>query len=194
AKIFEPFFTTKEMASGSGLGLASAYGIIKNHEGIITVDSKVGKGTTFDIYLPATDEEKIEIEESPKAEQWKGTGTILFVDDEEGLVNSVRRVLGILGFDVLVASSGNEALEAYEKNMDKIDLIILDMIMPGMSGGAVFDQLKELNPNVKVILSSGYSLEGEAREIMDRGCDGFLPKPFDFDALSEQIQAVLNKK
>jgi len=190
SRIFEPFFTTKEMAHGSGMGLASAYGIIKNHDGIITVDSEVGKGTTFDIYLPAADEEIVEVKEVANEER-KGTGTILFVDDDEGIADVGCRVLGKLGYDALVASSGVEALKLFVENQDKIDLVILDMIMPVMSGGEVFDRLKELNPNVKVLLSSGYSLDGPAKEIMERGCDAFIQKPFDRETLSRQVYDLL---
>ena len=182
------------MAQRSGLSLSSTYGIIKNHGGIITVDSEVGKGTTFNIYLPATDEEIVEIKEAPKAEERQGTGTILFVDDEKDVAVVGQRLLEMLGYGVLVASSGIEAMEVYEKNKDKIDLVILDMIMPQMGGGDVYDKLKKLNPNVKVLLSSGYSLDGNAQEIMDRGCDGFLQKPFDSDVMSEVIHAVLDQE
>ena len=193
-RIFEPFFTTKEMAHGSGLGLASAYGIIKNHGGIITVDSEVGRGTTFDIYLPATEEEIAGIPESPKEER-KGTGTILLVDDEEDNLTGVRRTLEkSLGYEVLVAEGGAEALEAYSKSGKEINLVILDLIMPGMGGGETFDKLRELNPNVKVLLASGFGLEGEAAEVMERGCDGFIQKPFDPEELSEQIHKVLDQK
>ncbi len=192
-RIFEPFFTTKEMATGSGLGLASAYGIIKNHGGIISVDSEVGKGTTFDIYLPATDERIVGNKVETK-EELEGAGTILFVDDDEDLIDLGRGVLKMLGYEVLSAGSGKEALEVYEKNRGGVVLVILDMIMPGMGGGETFDRLRELNPNVKVLLSSGYSLEGEATEIMARGCDGFIQKPFDPDALSEQIHKILDQE
>ncbi|MEE8396784.1 MAG: ATP-binding protein, partial [bacterium] len=193
ARVFEPFFTTKEMAHGSGLGLSSTYGIVRNHDGIITVDSEIGRGTTFDIYLPATDEQIEEIKQSPPVKTPKGEGTVLFVDDEEGLVYGGRRELVILGYDALVANSGREAIEVYRKNIGKVDLVILDMIMPGMGGGEVFDKLKELDPNVKVILSSGYSLAGEAEEIIARGCDAFLQKPFDMNELAGKIHEVLHQ-
>ncbi len=193
-RIFEPFFTTKEMAHGSGLGLASAYGIIRNHAGIITVDSEVGKGTTFDIYLPATDKEITEIKEAAR-EVRKGTGTVLLVDDEEGNLTGVRMNLEMaLGYKSLTAKSGAEAIKVYAKNKDEINLVILDLIMPGMGGGETFDKLRELNPKVKVLLSSGYSLEGEAAEVMERGCNGFIQKPFDPEELSEQIHKVLDQK
>ena len=193
-KIFEPFFTTKEVGQGTGLGLASAYGIIKNHDGIITVDSEVGKGTTFNIYLPAI-EETAEIEQSPKAESHKGKGTILFVDDDEDLVAAARRTLEIfLAYDVFTAKSGAEAIEIYSKNENEVDLVILDLIMPEMGGGETFDKLRELNPKVKVLLSSGYSLEGEAAEVMERGCNGFIQKPFGPEELSGKILEVLGQK
>lgn len=192
-RIFEPFFTTKEMTQGSGLGLASAYGIVKNHEGIITVESEPGKGTTFEIYLPATDEEPAKQEEASNKRR-RGTGTILLVDDEEELISAGQLSLKMLGYDVLVANDGNRALEIFEKDKERVDLVILDMIMPGKGGGEVFDKLREMKPDVKVLLSSGYSLEGEAQEIMNRGCEGFIQKPFALDTLSLKLFEVLERK
>ncbi|MEE8395438.1 MAG: response regulator, partial [bacterium] len=193
-RIFDPFFSTRGMTEGTGLGLASAYGIIRKHEGIITVESEIGRGTTFDIYLPALDREHVETAESATAEVRQGVGTILFVDDEEDLLTGSRRALEGLGYDALVASSGAKALEIYRQNMGRVDLVILDMIMPEMGGGEVFDKLRKLNPSVRVLLSSGYSLDGQAQEIMERGCDAFIQKPFDMETLSRKINEVLIKR
>ncbi|MEE8395879.1 MAG: ATP-binding protein, partial [bacterium] len=193
ARIFDPFFTTKGLAQGSGLGLSSVYGIVKHHDGIITVDSAVGEGTTFRIYLPASGEEAEAAKAPPRVEPAGGSGTILFVDDEEGLVASGRRGLQRLGFEVLVAASGPEALEVFESNKGRVLLVILGLTMPGMGGGEVFDKLREINPKVKVILSSGYGMEGEPGEIMRRGCDAFVQKPYDLETLAQLVGEVLNR-
>lgn len=190
-RIFEPFFTTKEMGRGTGLGLASAYGIIKNHNGLISVSSEVGRGTTFDIYLPAS--EKRIIEEVPQsAEVVKSTETVLLVDDQDMILTVGEEMLKAIGFEVITAPGGKEALEAYSQRGEEIDVVILDMIMPAMSGGETYDSLKALNPNVKVILSSGYSIDGQATEIIKRGCNGFIQKPFNITELSQKIREVLD--
>jgi CheY-like chemotaxis protein len=192
-RIFEPFFTTKGLASGTGLGLASTYGIVKGHGGYIDVDSEKGKGTTFSIYLPAT-EEMIEQKKVLSDELVKGKGTILLVDDEEMVLESGEELLNHLGYEVLLAENGKEALELYKQNRDKIDLVLLDMVMPVMGGGEAFDRMKEINANVKVLLSSGYSLEGEAKEILKRGCNAFIQKPFKMEQLSQKLMEILDKK
>ena len=191
-RIFEPFFTTKEMGRGTGLGLASAYGIIKNHNGVINVYSEKGRGTTFNIYLPASlNELENEVEEKPDSLR-KGTETVLVVDDEKYISDVTQQMLEQLGYSVLIAESGEMALNIYKKKKEEIDLIILDMIMPQVTGGEIFDQLKAINEEVKVILSSGYSLNDEAKEILARGCDGFLQKPFDMERLSQKLREVLD--
>jgi two-component system cell cycle sensor histidine kinase/response regulator CckA len=192
-RIFDPFFTTKEMGRGTGLGLASAYGIIKGHRGYIHVDSKKGSGTTFSIYLPASDK-KVETVVKAAEQIVKGSGTILLVDDEDPVLDIGVMMLEKIGYTVLEAKGGREAVEIYEANKDKIDLVILDMIMPDMGGGETYDRMKEINPDVKVLLSSGYSIEGEATEILERGCDGFIQKPFNLRDLSAKIREFLDKE
>lgn len=191
-KIFDPFFTTQEVGTGTGLGLASVYGIVKNHGGFINVYSEKGEGTTFNIYLPASEKEVVE-EKKPTGEAVKGEGTILLVDDEEMITDVGELLLEKLGYRVLTARSGQEAIDVYGKKMDDIDLVILDMIMPGMGGGETFDRLKEINPDIKVLLSSGYSINGQAREILDRGCNGFIQKPFSMNEISQIIREHLDK-
>jgi len=193
-RIFEPFFTTKEMGRGTGLGLAAAYGIIKNHSGIINVYSEKNKGTTFNIYLPASEKKLTIKKEGLSSEALKGTETVLFVDDEDIIIGVALKMLVAMGYGVLLARSGKEAMEVYKNSKDNIDMVILDMIMPDISGGEVYDRMKEINPDVKVLLSSGYSIDGRATEILERGCDGFIQKPFNINELSKKIREVLEKK
>jgi PAS domain S-box-containing protein len=189
-RIFEPFFTTKELGRGTGLGLASVYGIVKGHGGYIDVESEEGQGTTFKIYLPASNGEIQKTIEVPD-HIIKGTGTILLVDDEEMVLEVGERFLKVMGYQVLTAREGREAIEVYQKHRETIDLVLLDIIMPNMKGGEVFDRLKEISPDIKVLLSSGYSIDGEASQILERGCGGFIQKPFDMKQLSQSIGALL---
>jgi len=193
-KIFDPFFTTKKMDRGTGLGLASVYGIIKNHGGGIAVDSAKGEGSCFSIYLPA--EEAVgrapTVESGKEVEIVRGSQTILLVDDEEMILDVARQMMEEMGYLVLTAKGGKEAVEVYEKEKDRIDMVALDMIMPDMGGGETYNRLKEINPDVKVLLSSGYSLDGQAREILDRGCSGFIQKPFRLKRLSQKLREILD--
>jgi two-component system cell cycle sensor histidine kinase/response regulator CckA len=191
-RIFDPFFTTREMGRGTGLGLASAYGIIKNHGGIINVYSEKGQGATFNIYLPASDKKVAAQTRSIGDEILSGTETVLLADDEEAILEVAEEILSAIGYGVLLAKSGEEAIALYSKKQGDVDLVILDMIMPGVSGGEVYDEIKKLNPKAKVLLSSGYSLEGQASEIMERGCNGFIQKPFNIQELSKRIREVLD--
>jgi PAS domain S-box-containing protein len=189
-RVFEPFFTTKEVGKGTGLGLASAYGIIKNHNGIIRVYSEKGNGTTFNIYLPASDEQLAE-DTLVNSEMLTGREKILLVDDEESTIQVEELMLKKLGYTVLPALSGREALKLYEDNMLELDLVALDMIMPEMNGKDTYEALKRINPNVKVLLVSGYSLNKQIEELMERGCNGFIQKPFNVTQLSQKIRDVL---
>ena len=192
-KIFDPFFTTKQVGSGTGLGLASAYGIIKNHGGFISVYSELGKGATFNVYLPASDSELSD--EAPAALSKKiefGEGRILLVDDEEIVREVGQQMIESLGYSVIPVGNGSEALEVYRKEKDRIDIVILDMIMPGMSGSETFEQLKEIDSDIKVLLASGYSINGEAKDILARGCKEFIQKPFSIDSLSNKIRKIIS--
>ncbi len=198
-RIFEPFFTTKERGRGTGMGLASAYGIIKNHGGAIDAVSEPGKGSTFYIYLPATAKDLPE-EAIPSEEILKGEETILFVDDEEMILDVSRRMLERMGYEVLTAQGGKEALELIERasrdghsGVPRPHLVILDLIMPGMSGSETFARLREVSSDIKILLSSGYSLSAEARKLMKQGCDGFIQKPFNMKALSTKIREILEE-
>ncbi|MBN1827988.1 MAG: PAS domain S-box protein [Deltaproteobacteria bacterium] len=194
-RIFDPFFTTKEMGRGTGLGLACVYGIVKNHGGFINVYSEERIGSTFTIYIPVSETDAVLPEESAPSEAVRmGKGTILLVDDEEMIVSVGRDLLNHLGYDVLTATSGHETLEIYNAKGSTIDLVIIDMIMPELDGGATFDRLKEMNENVSVLLSSGYSLNGKASEIIQRGCRGFIQKPFTIGELSRKVVETINNK
>jgi CheY-like chemotaxis protein len=191
ARIFEPFFTTKTLGRGTGLGLASVYGIIKGHRGVINVYSEPGNGTTFSIYLPAS-ETVDAVEMKAPAPIAKGKETILLVDDEEIVLDVSREILEFLGYRVFAAANGQEAIDIFEEKKGEIDLVLLDMIMPGISGGETFDRLRQLDPAIKIILSSGYSVNGKAKEILDRGCQGFLQKPFHLEILSRRLREILD--
>jgi len=211
-RIFEPFFTTKEMGRRPGLALASVYGIIKNHNGIINVYSEKGKGTTFNIYLPASEKE-VTKEKELSGEVLRGKETVLLIDDEDTIIDVGQEILKALGYTVLVARSGKEAIEIVSKahRAKRIgqkgkehyapgavpsapDLVILDMIMPEIGGGEAYERMKEINPDIKVLLSSGFSINGEVTEILERGCNGFIQKPFNIRQLSQRIREILDKK
>ena len=195
-RIFDPFFTTKGLGRGTGLGLASVYGIIKAHGGYIDVDSEQGVGTTFHIYFPALDKSNIHSHIPHKSPDRikPGKGTILIVDDEEIIIDVSIEMLKKIGYRVLKALSGKEAISEYQASIAKIDLVILDLIMPKISGSEVYDKLKEINPQVKALLSSGYSVDGQATEILKRGCNGFIQKPFNMEELSRKVNEILDSK
>ncbi len=189
-RAFEPFFSTKGQGFGTGLGLASAYGIVRNHGGVITVTSAPGKGAAFAVYLPASG--KAAVPRTPAdAEVVKGGGRILIVDDQDFVLSVAEAMIRSLGYETAAARSGEEALALYSRSRGAIDLVLLDMIMPGMGGGETFDRLKAMDPGVKVILSSGYSVDGQASGILSRGCRGFIQKPFSLSDLSRKIRQVL---
>ncbi|MDX9746587.1 MAG: PAS domain S-box protein [Syntrophales bacterium] len=190
-RIFDPFFTTREMGRGTGLGLATVYGIVKGHGGVINVYSDRGKGATFTIYLPAS-KKAVSGEARARRTILRGTETLLIVDDEPAVLGVTGDLLQTLGYEVFRASGGKEALEVYRVHHDRIALVILDMVMPVWGGGKTFEELRRINPRVKAILSSGYSLNGDAKTILDRGVQAFIQKPFMMDQLSRTIRQVLD--
>jgi signal transduction histidine kinase/CheY-like chemotaxis protein len=189
-RIFEPFFTTKEIGTGTGLGLASAFGIIKNHNGYIDVKSREGQGSTFTIYLPAFDGE-IPDKEEAQDDLPPGNETILLVDDEETILDACGTMLNRMGYTVITARGGREAIAVYQERHADIDMVILDIIMPDINGGEVFDHLVEIDPHVKVLLSSGYTIEDQAAAILERGCNGFIQKPYEMEQLNRSIREIL---
>ena len=190
-QIFDPFFTTKDKTRGTGLGLASAYGIVKNHGGIITVYSEVGHGTTFNIYLPLSDQ-KAQEGKTEEGKLIKGNETILLIDDETMILDVGAAMLKKLNYRVISADSGEKAIDLIRQADCAIDLIILDLIMPGMDGGQTFDRIRELAPGLPVIIASGYAINGKAADIMGRGANGFIQKPFTIHELSKKVRDVID--
>jgi two-component system cell cycle sensor histidine kinase/response regulator CckA len=198
AHIFEPFFTTKREQAGSkhsGLGLAMVYSIIRNHDGAVRVESEPGRGSTFHIYLPVSTR-PVTPSELPVEVLAGGTETILVVDDEQVIREAARRILCTAGYTVLMAENGVQAIETFRQRHgehEEIDLIILDMIMPEMSGEETFTRLREIAPQVRVLLSSGYSQEGRAEDILKAGVRGFLQKPYTLEDVLHKVRAVLDE-
>ena len=191
-RVFEPFFSTKGAGKGSGLGLATVYGIIKNHNGFIYVDSEPGRGSSFSIYLPAA-EKRISKVEPKEPDIITGTGTIMIVDDEKHVRELLKNQLEQIGYDVILDEDGSEAVKKYRKEYKRIKLIMLDMIMPKLDGRDTFLKMKQINPDLKVLLISGYSQDEKATKLLNEGVLGFAQKPFKIDKISRIIQSVLNK-
>ena len=189
AKVFEPFFTTKFM--GRGLGLAAVYGIVSHHGGLITAESVKGGGTTIRIYLQAT-EARIRGSQSPKPNLPGGTETILLIDDEPIVLDVTRKMLQRLGYEVHAASDGKEALEFARTFKGAINLAVLDMGMPVLGGAETFPLLKEIRPEMKVIICSGYDLDDAAQALLDAGASAFVQKPFRARGLATQIRRALD--
>ncbi|MBN1850983.1 MAG: PAS domain S-box protein [Deltaproteobacteria bacterium] len=189
-RVFEPFFSTK--LYGRGLGMAAVYGIIHNHNGCIAIESEEGKGTKVHIYLPAVGAQSKENDRREPVERpIKGSGTILIVEDEETVMDVSCAMLKRLGYRVLEAMSGKEAIDIVRTFNEAIDLVILDIILPDMEGKAIYPVIKEIRPDIKVILCSGYSSDGPAQEILDAGAQAFIQKPFSINGLSEKVKKVL---
>jgi signal transduction histidine kinase/ActR/RegA family two-component response regulator/Tfp pilus assembly protein PilF len=190
SRIFEPFFTTKEKGKGTGLGLATVYGIIRNHGGCIMCQSEPGKGTTFVILLPFG---KKELQVAAENEtDVPGMGTILVADDEEYIRQLSRDFLERLGYHVLTAANGKEAVDIYKNNPGCIDMVLLDIIMPVKDGEETFRELKSMDPNVKVLLFSGFSMNKRVSDILKDGAKGFVEKPFTMKGLSAAVNKVIN--
>jgi len=192
-RVFEPFFTTKKMGiRGTGLGLATSYGIIRDHGGFIKVYSEKGHGTTFSIFLPASRQKIFEPRDIP-ARILKGNETVLVVDDEDMILDVATNILKTLEYKVLSARNGKEAIKIFGEQHDNIDIIILDMIMPEMSGEQTFYKLKKINPKIKVLLASGYSASEQAKNMLEQGCNGFIQKPFSLKEFSCKIRNILDE-
>ncbi len=192
--MFEPFFTTKGLGMGTGLGLAVVYGIVKQHAGYVTCESQPAQGTVFRVYLPAIEEQEIvsdELVEEPKLPG--GTETILFVDDEDVVRDLGELILSESGYKVLTAKNGKEAREIYLKERESISLVILDLIMPEMGGTECLKELLKIDPQVKVLVASGYSADASVKETIQMGAKGFVTKPFRVKELLRDVRKVLDE-
>ena len=189
--IFEPFFTTK--FQGRGMGMAAVYGIIMNHDGGISVDSELGKGTVVQIYLPAIEIE-VEKQRKAKADVTTGSGTILMIEDEDVVIEVTQAMLEMLGYRVMVAKTGKDAIHIAETFDGQIDLALLDIKLPDINGRNLYPLIMKARSNLKVIVCSGYSIDGPAREILDEGAQDFIQKPFSIATLSEKLKEVLEGK
>jgi PAS domain S-box-containing protein len=194
SQIFEPFFTTKEPGKGTGLGLSMVYGIIQNHGGYINLKSELDLGTTFELFFPARREipQSEVLSPGPKIKQSKGHETILIVDDQDVIRQLGADILEDAGYKVLLAASGEEALQLYQRKKREIALVVLDVIMPGLGGKETFSRLKAINSGIKVLLSSGYSTDGEVGEIIKDGASGYIQKPYKDDQLIIRVQEILD--
>jgi PAS domain S-box-containing protein len=190
-RIFEPFFTTKVDGKGTGLGLASVYGTVKSHHGAIEVHSTPGNGSVFSVYFPCGVEAQEPIHDDEQEVIRKGSGTVLVVDDEEIVRDILSRVLEELGYRVELCGNGREALDTYRRRRTEIDLVVLDMNMPVMGGADCFRELKKLNPDVRVLMTTGYTHASMMREIRQLGAAGMILKPFKFAALADQIRRAM---
>ena len=193
-RIFDPFFTTKEIGKGTGLGLAMVYGIVTGHSGHINCNSTYGKGTTFTTYLPAVKavNSPDPLDADSRQAAMTGNETILLVDDEESLLEMVAKMLNHSGYDILTAGSGERALDVFQGQGDKIDLVILDLGMPGMGGASCLKQIKAINPGAKVLVCSGYIQHELSGEMEALGASGFLAKPYRMSDLLKNIRELLD--
>jgi len=192
--IFEPFFTTKEVGKGTGLGLAMVYGTIKQHDGVITVESEIGKGTTFRIYLPLADTTRQRDDEKIMNMLHSGKETILLAEDDVVVRKVTKALLEDMGYKVLEAVDGEHAVKLYRDNIDTIQLVISDMIMPKLSGKDVYEELTKIRPDVKIIFISGYTADILEQKGIEQGKLNFVSKPLKPDTLSRKIREVLDEQ
>ena len=192
--IFDPFYTTKEIGKGTGLGLAMVYGIVKSHNGYIMCYSEPDEGTIFKIYFPVIKKETESLEQKEEIFPIKGGNeTILLVDDEEAIRELGKDILARFGYTVLMASDGETALEIYRENKKEISLVILDIIMPGMGGRKCLEELLKINPELRIIIASGYSMNGPSKEILKAGAKGFIGKPYNINQILKGVRETLDK-
>jgi PAS domain S-box-containing protein len=186
-RIFDPFFTTKAQGRGTGLGLSMVFGIVKNHGGCVDVRSEAGAGTVFRVFLPESPDGASKENAAMDPAFPRGRGRILLVDDQEPVREVAKDMLEALGYDVITAADGLEGVSRYRDLWREIDLVILDMVMPNMSGGDCFRRMKEINPKARVVLSSGYSMDGAIQDVMNEGILAFIQKPYRLEELSHVV-------
>ena len=197
-KIFDPFFSTKEIGNnkGRGLGLSTVYGIIKNHGGFILVDSEKGKGARFHIYLPASKNiqlKEMKKESLPFDHMQKGSETVLLVDDDEAVINIGKKFLEYLGYKPIIAKNGKEAIEIFKRCKDEISLVVLDLIMPEMDGKQAFLEIKNIQGDAKILISTGQAIDDKIEGFLNQGCHGFIQKPFSLSTFAQTLRKILDK-
>ncbi len=196
--MFEPFYTTKNIGKGTGLGLAIVYGIVKDSKGYITYHSEPGQGTIFRLYFPALEGVVERVEQTPEHKKLRGlygnNVTILLVDDNKSALDIACDILGQYGYTTITAGSGEEAVEIYERKGDQIDLVILDIGMPGMGGHRCFKELHRINPEIKVLITTGYSVNGEVKETLEAGASGYIGKPYRAIDMVKEVREVLDRR
>lgn len=192
-QIFEPYFTTKKIGKGSGLGLAVVHGIVKNYRGSVSIQSQVGKGTVFKVFLPLVEPMDEEEGKQNGSDFSRGTEHVLLVDDETAIVNVGIKVLGNLGYTVTGRTSSEKALEDFKTDPEKYDIVVTDMTMPGMVGTKLSKEIKQIRPDIPVIICTGFSNQIDAKKASSMGFQGFILKPFLAGDLSVVIRQVLDR-
>jgi CheY-like chemotaxis protein len=193
SQAFEPFFTTKEVGEGSGLGLSTVYGLVKQHRGFVHVYSEVDKGTTFKIYLPLAERRAETVGSKLKGPVRAGNETILLAEDDPMVRDLTCTLLERSGYTVLTAADGNEAVAIFEENADRIDMLLLDVIMPGLGGRGVFDAIRQVRPDMPALFASGYSMNAIHTDfVLDEGLT-LIQKPAERDELLRKVREVLDQ-